>query len=100
MTFSHTYMAVRCYKVWEYMPIGKYSTRDIYLVGHSTRIFYNAPVRCIGLLEVFSFAWNLNASHEVLHEYVRMILHPVSVSLAASSYLISNVWQDNDVECR
>jgi len=66
------YMTVRYYKV--------------YVQWHM--LYRIIPVRSCGSL-LFSV---LDASHEIHHEYVTMILHPISISLAESSYLISNTY--------
>jgi len=46
------------------------------------------PVRRINLVEVFL----VRTFHEICRDYVRMFLHPISISLAESSCLVSNVW--------
>jgi len=49
-----------------------------------------ASVRSIGLFLLCVKFWRYSWS--VFREYIRMLLHPISKSLAESSYLISNVW--------
>jgi len=48
-----------------------------------------ASIRRLGLVEVF-FLVCVDASNEVF--LMRMLLHPVSISLLVFSYLVSNVW--------